>query len=148
MNKKIIIVIFLFAGIISNAQTSKNLVWNKNIEDAIEQAIKENKQTLVYFSGSDWCKPCKELKKEVFNTQKFKEKAQKDYVLVNIDFILNRDSLSKDDLNYLEKSAEKYNKLGAFPLVIILNNKGEIITSIDGYKSETASYYINNYLNK
>lgn len=145
--KKLSIVFLLFVGITVNAQTSKNLVWHKNIEKAIEKATKENKKTLVYFSGSDWCKPCMELKNEVFATDLFKQKAKKDYVLVNIDFILDRKKLSKDELTYIEKAAEKYNKLGAFPLVVVLNEKGEILTSVDGYKSETASYYIENYLN-
>lgn len=138
----------LFMSVVINAQTSKNVIWHKNIEEAIIKASEENKQTLVYFSGSDWCKPCMELKDEVFATNLFKNKAEKDYVLVNIDFILERNKLSKSELAYIEKSAEKYNKQGAFPLVVILNKQGEVVTSIDGYKSETASYYIKNYLNK
>lgn len=148
MIKRILVFVLLLLGIIVNAQTSNNLLWHKNIEDAITKAKKENKQTLVYFSGSDWCKPCMELKDEVFATKLFEDKAKKDYVLVNIDFILDRKKLSKEELTYIEKSAEKYNKLGAFPLVVILDEKGEVLKSVDGYKSETASYYIDNYLNK
>ena len=79
-------------------------------------------------------------------SKQFKEKAEKDYVFVNINFILDRKKLSKEELAYIEKSAKKYNKSGVFPLVIVLNNKGEIVVSVSGYKSETASYYIENYL--
>ena len=67
--KKIILTFFLLIGITTKAQTSKNVIWYKNIEKAIEKATKENKQILVYFSGSDWCKPCIELKKKVFAEQ-------------------------------------------------------------------------------
>lgn len=147
MIKYLITYFLFFTGVILNAQTI-DLVWHNNVEKALKKATKENKQTLVYFSGSDWCKPCMELKEEVFNTKLFKEKAQKDYILVNIDFPRNQKQLSKEQVSYIEQTAEKYNRLGAFPLVLILDNKGKISTSIDGYKSETASYYINNYLNK
>ncbi|HBI39465.1 MAG TPA: hypothetical protein DDY16_00755, partial [Tenacibaculum sp.] len=77
----------------------------------------------------------------------FKDKANKEYILVNIDFVLNRNKLTSNELSYIEKSAEKYNRKGIFPLVIVLNEEGKILTSIDGYKSETAEYYIENYLN-
>ncbi len=147
MIKYLITYFLFFTGVILNAQTI-DLVWHNNVEKALVKATKEKKQTLVYFSGSDWCKPCMELKEEVFNTKLFKEKAQKDYILVNIDFPRNQKQLSKEQVGYIEQAAEKYNRLGAFPLVLILDNKGKISTSIDGYKSETASYYINNYLNK
>lgn len=144
--KKIFLILSITYCFAVKAQTTNGLIWHNNIEEALQKATKENKKTLVYFSGSDWCKPCIELKNKVFTTNLFKNKVQKEYVLVNIDFILDRKKLSKEKLEYIEKCAEKYNKAGAFPLVIILNNKGEITTSIDGYKSETAVYYINNYL--
>ena len=147
MVKKTLLIILLSLISIVNAQISKNLIWHSSIEKAIKKAVKENKKTLVYFSGSDWCKPCIELKNEVFSTNLFKEKAEKDFVLVNIDFVLDRKKLSKETLTYMEKSAEKYNKKGSFPLVVILDNNGKVVSSVNGYKSETASYYIENYLN-
>ena len=96
MVKKTLLIILLSLISIVNAQISKNLIWHSSIEKAIKKAVKENKKTLVYFSGSDWCKPCIELKNEVFSTNLFKEKAEKDFVLVNIDFVLDRKKLSKE----------------------------------------------------
>ena len=148
MIKKISTLVFLLLVAKVNSQAVKSkAVWYKNIEQAIDKAHRENKKTFVYFSGSDWCKPCIELKNEVFETKIFKDKANKEYILVNIDFVLNRNKLTRNELSYIEKSAEKYNKKGIFPLVIVLNEEGKILTSIDGYKSETAEYYIENYLN-
>lgn len=144
--KQKLFLIFLFVGIICTAQTSDNVTWHTNIEKALEKASKEEKKVLIYFSGSDWCKPCIELKKEVFATDIFKNKANKEFVLVNIDFPRNRRKLPKEQRNYIEQAAEKYNSKGAFPMVAVLNSKGKMLTSIDGYKSESASYYIENYL--
>ncbi|WP_370402852.1 thioredoxin family protein [Tenacibaculum dicentrarchi] len=148
MNKIILVVTLLVVMFSVNAQVpdNKKLTWLTNIEEAQKIANKENKQVFIYFSGSDWCIPCKELKEEVLDSKMFKKKAFSDYVLVNLDFLRSRRKLSKEHIAYIEKAAEKYNNSGAFPFVAVLNNKGEVVKSVDGYKSETASYYINNYL--
>ncbi|SOS47047.1 thioredoxin family protein [Tenacibaculum dicentrarchi] len=148
MNKIILVVTLLVVMFSVNAQVpdNKKLTWLTNIEEAQKIANKENKQVFIYFSGSDWCIPCKELKEEVLDSKMFKKKAFSDYVLVNLDFLRSRRKLTKEHIAYIEKAAEKYNNSGAFPFVAVLNNKGEVVKSVDGYKSETASYYINNYL--
>ena len=69
---------------------NKKLTWLTNIEEAQKIANKENKQVFIYFSGSDWCIPCKELKEEVLDSKMFKKKAFSDYVLVNLDFLRSR----------------------------------------------------------
>ncbi|CAA0146177.1 thioredoxin family protein [Tenacibaculum maritimum] len=144
--KNIILTLFFFISTFLNAQKANGIIWHDNIEVSVKRALKENKQVLVYFSGSDWCKPCMELKTKVFDSTFFKKEVENKYVLVNIDFVLDRKKLTKEHLEYIEKSAEKYNEKGAFPLVIILSKKGKVIQSIDGYKSETAEYYVNTYL--
>ncbi|WP_333780817.1 thioredoxin family protein [Tenacibaculum pacificus] len=120
--------------------------WLTNIEEAQKIASNQHKKIFVYFSGSDWCIPCQELKNEVLSSEIFKNKALLDYVLVNIDFPRSRRKLTKERINYIEKIAEKYNNSGAFPFVAVLNDKAEMVKAIDGYKSETAAYYIENYL--
>ncbi|MBE7645719.1 thioredoxin family protein [Tenacibaculum finnmarkense] len=148
MNKIILVVTLLVVMFSVNAQVSDNkkLTWLTNVEQAQKIANEQNKQVFIYFSGSDWCIPCKELKEEVLDSEMFKKKAFSDYVLVNLDFLRSRRKLTKEHIAYIEKAAEKYNNSGAFPFVAVLNNKGEVVKSVDGYKSETASYYINNYL--
>ncbi len=144
MCRNFVFIICLFT--ISVKAQNSSVVWNENIEETIQKASVSHKKTLVYFSGSDWCKPCKELKNKVFNTTVFKQKASKYFEFVNIDFTLNRNQLPKEKLKYIEQSAEKYNKKGIFPLVLILDEKGQIITSIDGYKGESVEYYLEEYL--
>ncbi len=138
---KLLFFVFFISTTCLTAQNEK-LVWHQNIEETVQKASVSGKKTLVYFSGSDWCKPCKELKNKVFNSSIFKQKATKYFELVNIDFVLNRKQLPKKELKYIEQSAEKYNKKGIFPLVLILNDKGEVLTSINGYKGESAERYV------
>ncbi len=143
MCRKIIFIICLFT---ISVKAQNSIVWHENIEKTIQKAAVLHKKTLVYFSGSDWCKPCKELKNKVFYTSIFQEKAPEHFEFVNIDFTLNRNQLPKEKLKYIEQSAEKYNKKGVFPLVLILDEKGKIITSVNGYKGESVEYYLEEYL--
>ena len=61
-------------------------LWETDFEGAKARAKKENKLLLVDFTGSDWCTFCFVLKREVFDTDVFKDQAPKQFVLVELDF--------------------------------------------------------------
>ena len=50
------------------------------------QAKAEKKMVLMDFNGSDWCPPCKALRKNVLNTQTFLDFAKDNFMLVDVDF--------------------------------------------------------------
>ena len=54
--------------------------------DAFEQSIKENKPIMANFTGSDWCGWCIKLDKAVFQTDEFKKWANKNVILLELDF--------------------------------------------------------------
>jgi len=60
--------------------------WGIDFEKALENAKLTKKYILLLFTGSDWCQPCKEFKKNVFNKDMFKEFAKANFELVVIDF--------------------------------------------------------------
>src|SRR5688572_17922363 len=60
--------------------------WLTNIQNATGQARKEDKLILAYFRGSDWCDFCKKLDREVLNTDLFIDWADKNIVLLDVDF--------------------------------------------------------------
>jgi len=60
--------------------------WGDNYKQALETAAKENKNVLLDFTGSDWCVWCIRLKKETFDKQQFTDYADKNLVLVEVDF--------------------------------------------------------------
>jgi len=136
---KLMIVLFLCTLI----STTK---WHTNLEEGIQEVKKTDKNILLVFSGSDWCKPCIQLKENVFQSEAFKSIASKKFALVNIDFKRDQKSTSKDIIRYNESIAEKYNPNGFFPYVLILNQQGKVIKSIEGYKGETSNYFIDSYL--
>ena len=46
--------------------------WLSNFEEAKAVAVKEQKDLLLDFTGSDWCAACAALKKEVWDKDGFK----------------------------------------------------------------------------
>src|ERR1051325_4391007 len=61
-------------------------LWLTDLPKAQAQAKKENKLVLMDFNGSDWCPPCKALRKNVFSTSEFTAYAKKNLVLVDVVF--------------------------------------------------------------
>lgn len=96
--------------------------WLNNIDKGIEQAKKDNKLVLVEFTGSDWCPPCKALKKDVFPSPEFQKIADKSLVLVELDFPRQKE-ISDEQKKYNGEMAKKYAITG-YPTVYLLNNEG------------------------
>lgn len=82
--KKIVIAMLLVMG--SFAAQAQDIYWETNLNKAADQAMKENKPLLLFFTGSDWCGWCIRLQKEVLKTPEFADWAQKNVVLVELDF--------------------------------------------------------------
>jgi protein disulfide-isomerase len=60
--------------------------WLVDLDEAYAKSIKEKKPILANFTGSDWCGWCKKLDADVFSKPEFKDWAQKNVVLLEVDF--------------------------------------------------------------
>jgi len=60
--------------------------WLVDINEAYDISTKTGKPIMANFTGSDWCGWCKKLKAEVFDQAAFKTWADKNVVLVELDF--------------------------------------------------------------
>ena len=68
------------------AQKDLALVWQTDILKAQELSKSSNKPIFAFFTGSDWCGWCTRLQKNVFEKPKFIEWAQKNVILLELDF--------------------------------------------------------------
>ncbi len=137
----LLLLVTLFHGFQAN-DISNSLDWMLDIEMAKERAKKENKPILISFAGSDWCKPCIILTKEVFNNEDFSLYANDNLILVLADFPrYKKNRLPDNQVKKNEKLAKKYNNEGAFPLVVLVDANGEIIGK-PTYQGEGAEQYI------
>jgi len=80
--------IFAQVGVIANTSEYKAHAdgWLVNLEEARLLSLKTGKPIMANFTGSDWCGWCKKLKFEVFDKDEFKKWAEKNVVLLELDF--------------------------------------------------------------
>lgn len=117
------VVIFLMLTGCSKSGTSDSLNWKTDLKEALATAKQENKVVLVNFTGSDWCQWCKRLSDEVFSKSEFEEFANKNLVLVKIDFPQNIPQSNAIKF-YNQQLANMYGVEG-FPTIILLDKNGQ-----------------------
>ena len=122
----------LLCALFACSTTSMAADWQTNYQSAMEQAKKENKTVLLDFTGSDWCGWCIKLKKEVFNTSEFKDYADKNLVLVELDF--PRGKAQSAELKQQNRSLQAKYGIKGYPTIVVLNSEGAHIGTI-GYRA-------------
>jgi thioredoxin-related protein len=105
--------------------------WLTSLPEAKAQAKKENKLILLDFTGSDWCGWCKKLDSETFSKSEFVDYANKNLVLVEVDFPAQKPQPTavKDANKALQ---EKYGVNG-YPTLIVLKPDGTKLWEQPGY---------------
>ncbi len=117
--------------------------WLTDIETATAQAKTDGKHVLILFTGSDWCKPCMLLKRDILNSESFQKFAKEQLILVKADFPAHkRNKLSKEQTTHNEQLAEKYNPDGTFPLLVVLDSEGDLIGDFGYEKDDTPKDHI------
>ena len=115
--------------------------WLTNIDDAKKIAKTHKKLILLEFTGSDWCPPCKALKKNVFDKQAFKDYAKENLVLVELDFPRDRSKITKEQYAYNRTQAKEYGIRG-YPTVFVLDANGKELLKKVGFGPNSVEAYI------
>ena len=105
--------------------------WTEDLDKAMKYAAKTKRPILLDFTGSDWCGWCIKLHDEVFSKDAFKDYADKNLVLVAIDFPRNK-KLPDEIKQRNSKLAQQYGVRG-FPTIVILDPTGEKELGRTGY---------------
>lgn len=117
--------------------------WLTDFGEAQKIALAKHQNILLNFSGSDWCGPCIRLKKDVFETDAFKDFSSNSLVLLRADFPRNKkNKLTNEQLKHNEALAEKYNADGKFPYTILLDPQGKLLKAWDGIPAGSVETFI------
>src|SRR5690349_23654891 len=100
--------------------------WLTDLPKAQAEAKADHKMVLMDFNGSDWCPPCKALRKNVLSSPEFIQYSKQNLVLVDVDFPRHK-TLSEELKKANEKLSEQY-KIEGFPTVIVLSSDGKELT--------------------
>jgi len=114
--------------------------WVSDFDKAVEMAKASNRNILMDFTGSDWCPWCIRMDKEVLNTKEFKAYAEKNLVLMLVDFPQSKQLPQKvqDQNAGLQK---KYEPEG-FPTFILVDKEGKVLGVQSGYLEGGPSAFI------
>ena len=137
--KKIVVVLIVMFVSVSATMAQE---WQTDINVAKEIATKESKPIILVFQGSDWCAPCIKLDREIWSTDTFKKYAKENYIMLKADFPRRKkNALSEVQTKANALLAEKYNKQGFFPFVVVLDSNGKVLGE-SSYKKTTPENYI------
>jgi thioredoxin-related protein len=135
--KKTMVLMLLFLVTIGYSQE-----WKTNFEVTKTEAAKQNKNILLVFSGSDWCGPCIKLDRDIWKSSEFMDYAKSNLILERADFPKKKQNQLSPEIKKLNQNlAEKYNKDGMFPLVVVLDKNGKVLGKT-GYKKVSPTEYI------
>ena len=102
----------------------------------------------MVFSGSDWCKPCMQLKTDILSQADFKNYSDDQLVYLNLDFpYRKKNRLSPEQTLHNEQLAEKFNPKGQFPLVVLLDSNQNLLANIPYKKNMSTEDFINSINN-
>ena len=116
---------------------STSTEWFESYEDAHRESLRTGRPLLTVFSGSDWCGPCIQLKKKVFDSPKFMAWASENVVLLELDFPKNSPQSPKLQ-SQNQRLAKKYDVTG-YPTVLYLDASGEVLGK-QGYGVDAAQW--------
>jgi len=132
--KNTVLLLALFVSSFFYAQKhDTRLKWETDFELAKTKSEKSNKPILMLFTGSDWCPPCKMLKKDFFYSDSFIEKSDK-YILLMVDFPRNKELISQEQQS-ANKQLNSVFGVRSLPTLIAVNYKGEVLDKIKSYNS-------------
>ena len=113
--------------------------WQTDYKKAQDQAKADKKLLLVDFTGSDWCGWCIKLRREVFSKPEFQEYANKNLVLLEIDF--PRAKAQADALKKQNEGLATQYQIQGFPTIVVLNGEGRKVGEL-GYMEGGPSAFI------
>lgn len=135
--KNLFKILILLIGLSVNAQEKLTF------DQSLSKAQTEHKNVMLFFSGSDWCAPCVKFKKQFVLTDTFKSFADSNLVVYNADFPRQKkNQLPKEIAEDNGKLAEKYNSKGYFPMILLLNEKGDVLKKWEQLPTETLEQFI------
>ena len=83
---KHLLAVVLIAFYLNGFTQQKPLEWHTDVNKAINISVESGKPLFLFFTGSDWCGWCIRLQKEVFVKPEFAIWANKNVVLLELDF--------------------------------------------------------------
>ncbi len=142
--KRILVILVLFGCLNCSLLAQDNgPVWLTNFAKAKAYAKMSGKTIFANFSGGGWCGFCMLLDKNVLDTPEFKQFAQKNFILLLLDYPRSSVEIKKQSAAIKQQNLELLKKysIQGYPTILLLNADGKVIART-GYRPMKAKAYI------
>ncbi|MEK6249356.1 MAG: thioredoxin family protein [Planctomycetales bacterium] len=126
-----------------NLVNHESVGWSSNMTEAMKTAKKEGKDILMNFTGSDWCKWCVVLDRQVFSKNAFKGVVPDNFVLVEFDFPRSPQEIAKLGKETIAQnnSWNKRLRVTGYPTIFLASADGTPYAKT-GYRKGSADDYV------
>ncbi len=114
-------------------------IWRDDIDAALEVAKADGKDLLLFYTGSDWCEPCKKMVAEILDKPDFLDAITKHFLLVELDFPHDR-QLSNEMVKQNQEWSDKFGIEG-FPTIVLMDLEQRPF-GITGYREGGVGAYL------
>lgn len=122
--------------------TAQHTAWFTNKADAHTYASSHSVPVLYVFAGSDWCKPCIQLKQTILLSDTFQSYYPGKLAILYLDFPQQKKNQLPADLKKQnDELAAKHNKNGYFPSMILVDASEKPLGNLY-FKHQTAPEFI------
>jgi len=136
------ILLICFSFLILQGVQAQEVKTFSDIAQAKNYATENDQHILMVFAGSDWCKPCIQFKKDVLQSNDFVDRLGDKLNILYLDFPAKRkNKLSKEQTAHNETLAERFNKSGAFPKIVLIDKEEKVLAS-PSFKGQTALDFV------
>lgn len=119
--------------------------WFINKTEAHAYALEHKVPVLYVFAGSDWCKPCIQLKQTILLSDTFKAYYPTRMAILYLDFPQQKkNELSPELKKQNDALAAQYNKSGYFPYLVVVDSSGKAIGNLY-FKHQTSVEFIQQF---
>ena len=114
--------------------------WFEDYEKAMRQAKVSGKYVIADFTGSDWCRWCVRLEKEVFETPEFQAWSADHAILLKVDFPRKTRQSARLKLQN-KRLAEQYaDQIKGYPTILVLDPEGNVVARTGYVKGGPAAW--------
>lgn len=116
--------------------------WFTNQAEAQAYALEHKVPVLYVFAGSDWCKPCIQLKQTILLSDTFQAYYPTRMAILYLDFPQQKKNQLPPELKKQnEMLAARYNKSGYFPYMVLVDSGEKTLGNLY-FKHQTPEEFI------
>ena len=125
---------------VPRTESVANGAWETSWHAALARASAEQRPVLAFFTGSDWCPPCQQVKREVFSAPAFTAWAQRRVVRLELDYPARLPQ--PDDLRAQNDALQRHFAIRGYPSTLLISAQGDELGRFESVPSGGVDGYI------